>query len=71
MVTIVTCGIGFIFSRLVRKLVEQGEDVVVFDIAPNFKFIADIRDKIEFVQGDITHLNELIEVIKTHEVEYI
>jgi nucleoside-diphosphate-sugar epimerase len=67
----VTGGTGFIFSRLVRKLVEQGEEVVVFDISPNFKFIADIRDKITFIQGDITHLDELIEAIKTHEVENI
>jgi len=67
----VTGGTGFIFSRLVRKLVEQEEDVIVFDISPNFKFLADIRDEIKFVQGDITHLNELIEAIKTFEVEYI
>jgi len=67
----VTGGTGFIFSRLVRKLVEQEEDVIVFDISPNFKFLADIRDKIKFVQGDITHLNELIEAMKTYEVEYI
>ena len=71
MVTMVTGGTGFIFSRLVRKLVEQEEDVIVFDISPNFKFLADIRDEIKFVQGDITHLNELIEAIKTFEVEYI
>ena len=71
MVTMVTGGTGFIFSRLVRKLVEGGEEVVVFDISPNFKFLADIRDKIKFVQGDITHLDELIEAIKTNEVEYI
>ena len=71
MVTMVTGGTGFIFSRLVRKLVEHKEDVIVFDISPNFKFLADIREKIKFVQGDITHLDELIEAIKTNEVEYI
>ena len=71
MSTMVTGGTGFIFSRLVRKLVEQGEEVVVFDISPNFKFIADIRDKIHFIQGDITHLDELVDAIKTHDVEYI
>ncbi|MFQ6076732.1 MAG: NAD-dependent epimerase/dehydratase family protein [Candidatus Bathyarchaeia archaeon] len=71
MATMVTGGTGFVSSRLVRKLVEQGEDVVVFDISPNFKFIADIIDKTEFVQGDITNLSEVIDAIKVHDVEYI
>lgn len=71
MVTMVTGGTGFVSSRLVRKLVEQGEEVVVFDISPNFKFIIDILGKIQFVQGDITHLNEIIDAIQTYNVEYV
>ena len=58
MATMVTGGTGFIGSRLVRKLVDQGKEVVIFDISSNLKFLKDIKEKIKFVQGDITNLNE-------------
>ena len=71
MVIMVTGGTGFIGSRLVRKLVNQGKEVVIFDISSNLKFLKDIREKIKFVQGDITNLNEIIDALKVHDVEYI
>jgi nucleoside-diphosphate-sugar epimerase len=71
MAIMVAGGTGFIGSRLVRNLVDQGEEVVIFDISSNLKFLKDIREKIKFVQGDITILNEVIDAIKVHDVEYI
>lgn len=71
MAIMVTGGTGFIGSRLVRKLVNQGEEVVIFDISSNLKFLKDIKEKIKFVQGDITNLNGIIDALKVHDVEYI
>ena len=35
MSTMVPVGTGFIGNRVVRKLVERGEEVVCFDLAPS------------------------------------
>ncbi len=71
MTSLVTGGTGLIGSNIVRKLVYQGEKVVAFDISPNMKFLDDITEKITFIQGDITNLNEIIDAIKVNKIEYI
>ena len=52
---LITGGAGFIGSNLAHFLLEQGQSVVVFDDLSTGKTdnLADILDKIEFVQGDI------------------
>ncbi len=67
----VTGGTGFIASHLVRKLVEQGENVVVFDISSNFKFIKDLADKIVFIQGDVSSFDEVIDTLKKYDIDCI
>jgi nucleoside-diphosphate-sugar epimerase len=71
MVSLITGGTGFIGSRIARSLCKKGEDVVIFDISQNFKFIEDIVDKITYVQGDVTNLNELVDTVKMHDVNEI
>jgi UDP-glucose 4-epimerase len=71
MAVMVTGGTGFIGSRLVRKLVRRGEDVVVFDWRVNFRFIEDVRDNVEFVQGIVTNFDETVNTIKLHNVASI
>lgn len=70
-VIMITGGTGFVSSRLVRKLVEQQEDVVVFDMSPNFKFVSDLMDRIKFVQGDVSAFDEVIDTIRKYGIEYI
>ena len=52
---LVTGGAGFIGSNLTHFLLQQGQSVVVFDDLSTGKAdnLADILDKIEFVQGDV------------------
>jgi UDP-glucose 4-epimerase len=45
---LVTGGTGHIDVQVVRKLVGQGEDLVIFDISTNTRFITDVIDKIKF-----------------------
>lgn len=55
---LVTGGAGFIGSNIAKHLVEKGESVRVLDnfFSGKKENLADIIDKIDFVEGDITDL---------------
>jgi nucleoside-diphosphate-sugar epimerase len=66
---LVTGGLGFIGSNIVQKLVELGSKVTVYDacLDPygwNFANIKEIKDKVEFIKGDIRDINLLKQVVK-------
>jgi UDP-glucose 4-epimerase len=50
---LVTGGAGFIGSYLVPRLLERGDEVVVFDVAPEPKALAPVMDRIGYVRGDL------------------
>ena len=58
---LVTGGAGFIGSHIARDLVGKGEEVIVLDnlFTGTLQNIADINDKIRFVNGDIRDLELL------------
>lgn len=68
---LITGGTGFIGAGLARKLVEKGEDVVLFDIAPRIERVADIKDKVKVVQGDLKVWPEVLNVVKENNIEGI
>jgi len=52
----ITGGLGFIGSHLARKLVDLGEEVVLFDVIYRTNLIEDIRQKVTIVRGDLGKL---------------
>jgi len=62
---LVTGGAGFIGSNIVRKLVSLKKKTRVIDNLSTGKMdnIADLKDKIEFIQGDLRYLNTVMEVM--------
>ena len=71
MSVMVTGGTGFIGNRIIRKLVERGEDVVCFDLAPPRPNLAPYMDRVQLYRGDITQLPHLLEAINAHRVHKI
>ena len=67
----ITGGTGFIGARIIRKLVERGEDVVCFDLAPPRASLQPYLDRIEVYRGDITQVPHLLEAVNTHGVDRI
>ncbi len=72
---IVTGGSGLLGASLVHELIKDGEyKPVVMDIVDNPKRINDVLDKIEYVQGDISHpdmLNETFAKYKPVKIYHI
>ena len=71
MSVMVTGGTGFIGNRIVRKLVDRGEEVVCFDLAPPRPNLQEYLDRIQVYRGDITQVPQLLEAVNTHGVDRI
>ncbi len=71
MSVMVTGGTGFIGNRIIRKLVEQGEEVVCFDVAPPRANLQPLLDRFKVYRGDIMQMPHLLEAVNTHQVQRI
>jgi UDP-glucose 4-epimerase len=76
MAYLVTGGTGLIGSRIVRDLLKDGEEVVVYDLFPEGAFLEQLltdkeRGRVKIVRGDMIDLAHLIHTVKENSVENI
>ena len=66
---LITGGTGWVGTGLAHRLVERGEDLILFDIAPQMERVADIKNNVKVVQGDQKVWPEVLNVVKENNVE--
>jgi threonine 3-dehydrogenase len=71
MANLITGGMGYIGLELAHILVEEGQDVVLFDIAANRERIEDIESRVQVVQGDLGDFSQVLNVVKNNRVTEI
>lgn len=71
MSTMVTGGSGFIGKRIIRKLLERGEEVVCFDLNPPQINLQPFRGLMKFYRGDVSQLSHILEAINQNNVHKI
>ena len=73
--TLVTGGSGFIGVYLLKKLAEQGEEVINYDLLPPTielqRLLGSLKDKVIFVKGNILDWPTLLSVIAEKKVQRI
>ncbi len=77
MTYLISGGTGLIGSRIVRDLVREGEQIVIYDWLPERSSLErllsedEIRSRIKIVQGDITDFPNLLRTVKENNAEKI
>ncbi len=59
MAILVVGGTGFIGPRVIRRLVERGEEVVCMDLNPGTASFTGMEDRVKVVQGDVTQFEDV------------
>src|SRR5437588_7626849 len=56
-------GTGFIGTRVIRRLVARGEEVVCMDINPGAASFADLGPQVKVVRGDVTQFDDVMRTL--------
>ncbi|MGB9630147.1 MAG: NAD-dependent epimerase/dehydratase family protein [Thermodesulfobacteriota bacterium] len=68
---LITGGAGFIGSHLTKRLVDEGEEVVLFDIFLESRLIQPIRNRVRIFKGDLSSWNDIFEVVQKYHIKGI
>ena len=71
MASLITGGTGLVGAELAHLLVNQGEEVVLFNRTIKSSRIDDIESRVKWVQGDLGNWSQVLSVVKDHKIEYI
>ena len=68
---LVTGANGFIGSRIVKDLVANGSEVVVYHSSPLSSRLAPVADKLKFVGGDLIEWEALLGAVREYDIKTI
>jgi UDP-glucose 4-epimerase len=68
---LVTGGCGLVGAFAMRQLLALGHEPVIYDLTANFELLADVRERVPFVRGDVLNLPDLLGAVREHEVRRV
>ena len=68
---LITGGLGYVGSNLARRLLENGEEVVIFDVLPSAKSIESIKGDVQIIQGQLGNLAEVLNAVQANNIDCI
>ncbi len=73
MTTLITGGTGFLGWNIAERLVEKGEETVLFDVVPprRYQNLTELAPKVKFVRGDIASWPEVLDVVRRNGVDEV
>jgi len=69
--SLITGGHGFIGYYLAKHLLEEDEQVVLFDVASESRLTKGIRDSVKIVRGDLANWAQVLDVVRDNEINSI
>jgi nucleoside-diphosphate-sugar epimerase len=71
MATLIIGGTGFIGARLAERFASQGEEVVCFDLYPNYEKVSHLGDSVKVIAGDVTRIEHIIDAVQEYGIKRI
>jgi len=69
--SLITGGHGFIGYYVVKLLLDEGEQVVLFDVAPESRLTRGIKDNVKIVRGDLSNWAQVLDAVKGNAIDSI
>ncbi len=68
---LITGGFGFIGYHLAKLLLDEGEEVVLFDVASESRLAQGIKDSVAVVRGDLSNWVHVLDAVKDNDISCI
>ena len=68
---LITGGLGFIGYHLAKLLLDEGEEVVLFDVASESRLAQSIKNSVTIVRGDLSNWVHVLDAVKDNGISCI
>lgn len=70
-INLITGGLGFLGRNLAKNLFALGEEVIIFDVLKDYKFLRTLPKGIKYITGDIRDPSQIQAAVKNYQIDTI